>query len=1036
MRHTFLDFELDPELYELRRGGAVVATQARVFAFIQYLLEHRERVVGKDELIRAVWHDSVVSEAAISQVVMLARKTLGDESDRQLVIKTVRGRGFRFVAEVRASEDVPVPAPMTPPEDMPVRPGLIGRDDELAALWRQLEATRRGRGGLVLIGGEPGIGKTALITELARRCAADGVEVSWGRAWEEAGAPPFWPWIQVLRAFSQRPAWQRARDSLGPYVADLAALLPELASAAPSAVTREPDGPRARFRQFDAVKQVLQALAADGGPPHDARVVILDDLHSADDASLQLLRFLSLDIEELGWLFVATFRDLELLPGSALATFVDGCAGSATRLDLRGVAADAAASLVTRQLGHALPEHENRELYELSAGNPLVLASLVTQRGDGTRALSRWSSQFVPERVAGSVRRQLAQLPERTQAVLAAASAFGREFPLDTLAQLHACDESELLALLEPARRRGVIHASAQSGAQLAFSHALFCRAVYSELDLSRRRELHRRIAELLERSAPPEHLPLYELAHHYDRAAAAGCQAKALEYARLAAQAARRMAAYETAAALYERAAGLAQEQALELPLRFELLCEAGATWYHAGELERAVADFDRAAELAQSERRAELFAIAVLHAGATSRGTVMHDTRRQQLLRSALLMLPEGDSALRALTLAASMAGQRAASALEERRRVTQAAVEMARRLDNPTVLLWTLNAQHLALWCAVPGDELRPIADEIIALARRTGDSEALLDGMLWLTTDSSESGDAVGAMRDSLAYVRAAEERGSPWHRYMALGMQTFLVAVEGPLTRAVELSQATRKAGLRLRESLAEAFFELRQLFLLYHQGFPASYPSTPPACVPAEYHGLWALRAVSAGDEHAARRALRAVVSQDPRDSAVDTLYRPVLVVMSEVAVQLRDLSAVRVLYERLLPAAGLYFNLQAFACVGFASYHLGLLAQALSEHERALDHLRSAVRETDNSPLFRAYASTGLAQSLLVTGALDEARPLLHEAWTIAADSGMVPLQTKIARLLTEAGSLAELPARSEKNAVVLRQTVEESEA
>src|SRR4051794_1910622 len=100
MIHRFLEFELDETLFELRFGGEVVTTQARVFAFITYLLRHRSRVVSKAELIRELWKAQAVTDAAISQVVMLARKALRDEGDLQRIIKTVRGRGFRFVAQV------------------------------------------------------------------------------------------------------------------------------------------------------------------------------------------------------------------------------------------------------------------------------------------------------------------------------------------------------------------------------------------------------------------------------------------------------------------------------------------------------------------------------------------------------------------------------------------------------------------------------------------------------------------------------------------------------------------------------------------------------------------------------------------------------------------------------------------------------------------------------------------------------------------------------------------------------------------------
>src|ERR1700754_2095960 len=159
MIHRFLDFELDETLFELRRGGEVVTTQARVFAFIAYLLRHRSRVIGKDELIRELWKAQAVTDAAISQVVMLARKALNDEGDTQRIIKTVRGRGFRFVAELAQTAAVQpaaadrnagdAVAPQAPPPT-PARSTLVGRETELRELTQRIAATRDGRGGLVL----------------------------------------------------------------------------------------------------------------------------------------------------------------------------------------------------------------------------------------------------------------------------------------------------------------------------------------------------------------------------------------------------------------------------------------------------------------------------------------------------------------------------------------------------------------------------------------------------------------------------------------------------------------------------------------------------------------------------------------------------------------------------------------------------------------------------------------------------------------------------------------------------------------------
>jgi DNA-binding winged helix-turn-helix (wHTH) protein len=240
--HTFLDFQLDEDLFELRSRGEVIATQARVFALIHYLLRHRQRVVSKEELVRTLWDGAVVSDTAISQVVMLARKALRDEGDRQRVIKTVRGRGFRFIAQVDA-EPAAQPAPVQVAHEPSA---LLDRGAELNELMAQLAHAGCGRGGLVLIGGEPGIGKTSLVSEFAKLAAHGGGEVLWGRAWEDGGAPPFWPWIQVLRALERTYGTERIKSALGPNARELSTLLPELAPETAADGGQELDGPRAR----------------------------------------------------------------------------------------------------------------------------------------------------------------------------------------------------------------------------------------------------------------------------------------------------------------------------------------------------------------------------------------------------------------------------------------------------------------------------------------------------------------------------------------------------------------------------------------------------------------------------------------------------------------------------------------------------------------------------------------------------------------------------------------------------------------------
>jgi predicted ATPase/DNA-binding winged helix-turn-helix (wHTH) protein len=1033
MRHTFLDFELDEEVYELRSRGEVIATQARVFALIAYLLHHRQRVVSKDELMGALWKGTVVSDAAISQVIMLARKALRDEGDAQRIIKTVRARGFRFVAAVASGRE-PTFAPtalaaataiqaskLAPPEP---RPALFGRLREQAALCERLTQAERGRGGIVLIEGEPGIGKTSLAAELAARAAASGIDVTWGRAWEEGGAPPFWPWIQVLRAIAQREGVERLRTLLGASAVELAPLLPELATnpaLRPDTLGQNLDGLRTRFRLFDAMSRFFSSLC--GQPPNSAgapgqtqraRLIILDDLHAVDDASVQLLRFLLPDLAGMALLVVATCRDLEIVPGSALAALADSCTDPEQRIQLHGIAQDDVAALLQRKLGSAPCARSSAALYEVSAGNPLLVMALADRisphNPEPTFELSQLASFALPERMLGAVRKHLSELPRETLEVLSAASAFGRQFSFGLLAELQACSAANLQEVLDPAVRRGVVRASSLGGSVWTFSHALVCHAVYAELAPTRRLALHRRIAELLEQSAPLERPPLYELAHHYFLAAADGCRAKALEYTQRAAAEANNMLAYEVAADLYERALSLAELEHADAGLSHVLRCSAAMAHYAAGELARATACLERATELARAEKHPERFAWAVLMLASALRGTILYDRARQAEQREALAMLPAADSGIRAMLLATSTL---AAESLAERQASTLAAVEMARRLGDEFALRWALNARHLVLWGGATPEELLQISAEMVELGRATGDHELLLDALMWRMADYGELGDVEGVLRHHAEYSVLAERHGSPWHRYMAVGSDIFASFCNGePIAHARRLSERTLHSGLRLHEPYADGFYAVRTLFLDFHEGLLLANPAAdPPSCVPEDYRPFWALAWALGDRRDAARRMLARILASEAERQLRHPVRRPLLSTMAQVCALLGDTASAEQLYRVLLPDARRHLYLQAFVYLGPVEYYLGLLASTCGQTQRAAQHFEQALAESVPSSVMAAYMQYELARALGTQPA--RAAELLRDAQRTANALGMTYLQSAVVAALRDTEQL-----------------------
>ncbi len=193
---------------------------------------------------------------------------------------------------------------------------FVGREQELAELSRGLEEAEAGNGRLFLISGEPGIGKSRLADELGVAARHRGARVLWGRCWEGAGAPAYWPWVQVFRSYLRTTTPAQAQEDVGSGASDIAQMLPEIHETFPDLVpppSSDPDA--ARFALFESAAALLGRASR-----RSPLVVIVEDLQSADTPSLLLLRFVVGQLSESRILIVATYRDEEALPGSPLAT--------------------------------------------------------------------------------------------------------------------------------------------------------------------------------------------------------------------------------------------------------------------------------------------------------------------------------------------------------------------------------------------------------------------------------------------------------------------------------------------------------------------------------------------------------------------------------------------------------------------------------------------------------------------------------------------------------------------------------------------
>src|SRR5215211_187816 len=481
---------------------------------------------------------------------------------------------------------------------------FVGRERELARLMAAVEELERGRGSLLLIRGEPGIGKTWLAEEGAARAAERGALVLSGLCWESGGAPAYWPWVQCLRKLLQQTEPDTLVAQLGAGAVDVALLVPELRELIPN-LSHPPavDPESARFRLFDAVTTLLRNSARSR-----PIVLILDDLHAADAPSLLLLRFLTDALADAQLLVIATRRDSDPAASASLAATVAELARSDRFHDVlvAGLGREEVAQLVDAAGARGTSEELVAAIHERTDGHPFFVTELVHLLASEGRL------DAIPQGVRAVVAHRLRLLSEDCRGMLAVASVVGREFRSDVLERAGDVDAERLSDLLGEALGAKALVSLPGAPGHFRFAHALVREVLYDELSPNQRMRLHRAVAEALEALRGPERdRHLAELAHHFFFAASVTSDSRAADYAARAAERAVAELAYEEAVRLYEMAV-MAHERrpGAAASVRCELLLGLACAQASANDMISAKDAFVRAADVARSAGLAEQLA------------------------------------------------------------------------------------------------------------------------------------------------------------------------------------------------------------------------------------------------------------------------------------------------------------------------------------------------------------------------------------------------------------------------------------------
>ena len=913
---------------------------------------------------------------------------------------------------------------------------FVGRRHEMTQLETTLAEVLSGQGRMVLLAGEPGIGKTRTAQELASLAESLGAKVFWGWSYEEEGAPPYWPWVQTIRAYVQQCDAEQLRSEMGNGAANIADVIPEIhdkISGLKPPPILEPGA--ARFRLFDSITTFLKN-ASQSQP----LMLVLDDLHWADKPSLLLLQLVARELAGIqpgGLLLVCCFRDVDLSRqhplSETLAQLSRSSSGELQRVLLRGLDIDETARFIEANAGIEPTTGLAEVLYSHTEGNPFFMTEtirLLSESGELSAGHTGTPQGLkIPDGVREVIGQRLNRLSDQCNEVLTTASIIGREFDFRLLNILGGeTSEDQLLQAVDEAVSAHLIEDVPGHMDRYQFRHALIKQTLAEEVTTSRSVRLHARIAEGLEELYGDDagsHAA--ELAYHFAEAEPVVGLDKLVKHSMLAGEKALEAYAQEEALAHFQRgliAKGLEVDGAISLAdsetaaLLFGL-GRAQAATLGRQQLDVAFTSLTRAFDFyAETKDVDAAVSVAVypMQPLPGHRVAVELVTRALELVpsdsseaghllsRYVLVMgLEEGDyqGAMDACDRALAIA-----------QRTGDVELEMRTLAYSSTVDYWHLR------WQGTVTKGLR-----VIDLARQAADQLSEVSARFWVGIALLGIGEPQAAQPHATAMLSAAESLRDRYWLATALWLNEMACSYTGDWQAAREFNQR----GLSVSPS------DIRLLgtrMLLEHEIGDG-----------IEGHGylgrlLEALRLVTPGPRydyasvalmipmvgiitgavdqlHTAEDAAVTVLSAE---SATTLVSRFAGLGLALIAVLRGDREKARHQYVILNSAAGSYLRISGDRV-------LGLLAQTMGNLDQAAVHFQDAYSFCLKSGYRPELAWTCYNHAALLLraemGDRSKAAALLEVGLSISTELGMISLMDKAAALREELGSQpAKLPA------------------
>ncbi len=892
---------------------------------------------------------------------------------------------------------------------------MVGRESEHATLTEAFAEAEIQQGNITLIRGEPGIGKSYLAWSFSEKVRATGARVVFGQCHETLGSPPFWPWLQVLKALYA--SGNTATVPSATIFESMTAAAPTMENNAPSTfASNVGNAGSEQFLLFNRIANLLAETASG-----QTLLIVLDDLHWADRSSLLLLTHLCRKLAAHPIMIVGTYREMEVTRKHPLFKSLGeiGREAKLRRIGLKGLSPQDVSGFLAKSVEQTLPQALVNELYEKTEGNPLFVSEVANILQQEKHLLcGRQLALEIPDGIQEAIGRRLNLLSDACNEMLLLASVIGRHFSLRVLNPLMPeVNQLELLNTLEEATNRGILNDSNTAAGEFQFSHVLIRDILYGELSLAKKICLHSKVADtLVDLEAKGAQQSPGEIARHYYQALQSGRGDQALDFAVRAAEHAYNLSAFDESHGYYELALDIISiDEGDHDVLKVQSLLNMVKCHHAIGRPNpEVIASLNHCLKESRKIKHYATFVDAACRKAYQVRAGIDVEEALNDI-DEALGYVPATDLNGRANVLAFRAMALTFNNRRREAEEVAYSAIDVASQSGD-----WHAHVNALCTALLVLRGRPEKLSERIqlgekaLQVAQASTDDFVSMDPLEWLILSYQELGD-FNRSRQLVAILSSSVKetyRFKP--HYFSVGASACLALFAGQWALSEGLIEDAVELGSDSLDGGAEGVYGA-QMFLMNRElgRLPMIY--TALQHLVSDHTPMWKpglLATYTDLDLLSDAKPLYETLTTDEFGAvAEDELQLTCLVYLSETCMALNDASKAAGLFHRLLPYSGQMISHPTAVCYGPADMYLGMLSSVMNNLDEAEKFFVSATTLSTKAGqnMWHAHIKYRHAQVLHrynYSGGKAVFSKLVDEARTAALSLGMINIQKKIEQL------------------------------